>query len=298
MQVQVQELQQLITDDARSFIDARRVLNKLARSTPSVWLARATSPPQPPAIEQTVQSHSAFAAVVCSNMHGNVSFDILCTPGHTDVLNAVCLALMDHYKDIKAFKFTGVDKSIAGHLEDAYTSLGCMKLHYEPCDRMRLSATPSEVLELPGAAYVMDTLALSDVQDVNDNWTYKSSYSMDLITDMISKYHTTCIRLKSTGKAVCWVLEYPDGSIGMLFTQPEHRSKGLAKICMQDIVKKLLAAGSDEVFCYVTKGNVASCAVLNSVGFVSSGDFIWMGFSRPAGAVEDALARGVVLPGP
>jgi hypothetical protein len=294
MQAQGQELEQLIKCDARSHKDGRRILNKLARSRPDVWLARPSSILQPSTTEPTTDSPSSFAAAMCSNAHGNVSFDILCTPSHIDGLEAVCLALMEHYQDIKAFKFAGVDQAIAKVVEAIFSARGCKKLYNEPCDRMSLSVAPSNVQHLQDPSYIMDTLALSDVQVVNDNWTYKSPYSVDLITEMISKYHTSCIRLKSTGEAVCWVLEYPDGSVGMLFTQPEHRRKGLAKICMQDISRKVLAAGGGEVYCYATKPNIASYTMLTSLGFVSTGDFIWMAFSRPAGA----SGHGAVLPGP
>ena len=64
----------------------------------------------------------------------------------------------------------------------------------------------------------------------------------------------------------------------LLHTLPEHRRLGLAKVCMQDLARKVLL-GSEEVFCFVTLENDASRALLSGLGFEPSGRFVWMAFA-------------------
>lgn len=56
--------------------------------------------------------------------------------------------------------------------------------------------------------------------------------------------YTTLVRPVAGGAPVCWVLTHADGSLGALYTLPEWRRKGLAKLVVAERLRAM-AAGSD-----------------------------------------------------
>lgn len=59
------------------------------------------------------------------------------------------------------------------------------------------------------------------------------------------------------GKPVCWCLCHLEGSLGMLYTLPEHRHKGYALEVMTALCNQLIAQGNTP-YAYIVCDNVAS----------------------------------------
>lgn len=79
------------------------------------------------------------------------------------------------------------------------------------------------------------------------------------------------------GKLIGWVLTHPDGQIGALHVDKEHRKRGIAKKLMQAITKQAINEGRVPG-CEVKKENEASTKVVTGVGFSHTGQEIWIIF--------------------
>ena len=65
---------------------------------------------------------------------------------------------------------------------------------------------------------------------------------------------------------VAWVIEYPSGEIGHLYTVEEHRQKGQATVVMREMCKKVIARG-DLPLCVTTYDN-PTYGLLKKLGFL------------------------------
>jgi GNAT superfamily N-acetyltransferase len=82
------------------------------------------------------------------------------------------------------------------------------------------------------------------------------------------------------GELVSWCMIYKYGALGMLFTQPEHRGKGLAKAAVRALLLLLRESPTDmrcPPFCYIERDNDASRALFISLGFLRIDDVLWAG---------------------
>ena len=59
------------------------------------------------------------------------------------------------------------------------------------------------------------------------------------------------------GAPVCWCLLHLEKSLGMLYTEPQHRHKGYALEVMTSLCNKVIALG-DVPYAYIVQDNVAS----------------------------------------
>lgn len=138
---------------------------------------------------------------------------------------------------------------------------------------------------VPGSDLGVDLLPLSieDAPTVNDNWKYKSNYSITAVRGLIAS-GLPCLgaRCRATGRLVGWVLTQPYGAIGMLFTMPEYRGRGVARILIRSLLGLWLKHEPPfqcASFCYVTPDNDASMAAFRALGFSKMADQEWVGLS-------------------
>jgi len=74
---------------------------------------------------------------------------------------------------------------------------------------------------------------------------------------------TKCLRLHPSsavyvdGNPVCWCLVHAEGSLGMLYTVPQHRRKGYALQVMKDLTDKVIKRGKIP-FAFIVVDNEAS----------------------------------------
>ncbi|CAF1152973.1 unnamed protein product [Rotaria magnacalcarata] len=129
-------------------------------------------------------------------------------------------------------------------------------------------ACPSDIVIRP--------LSLSDASTVNDFWEYKSPSSLYRISHEIKyslAYGASCDE-----KLIGWCLKRYDGSIGNVFIKPEARRRGLASILNAYMASKILEK-EEQVYCFVTKDNVASFNMLQQIGYKRTADADWLVFT-------------------
>lgn len=80
------------------------------------------------------------------------------------------------------------------------------------------------------------------------------------------------------GKPVSWALIHGDGSMGMMFTLPEHREEGYARTITKALTRKVLERGL-KPFLYVSKTNRPSLSLVRSCGFTRHGEHVYIGLS-------------------
>ncbi|XP_020365750.1 glycine N-acyltransferase-like protein 3 isoform X3 [Rhincodon typus] len=95
-----------------------------------------------------------------------------------------------------------------------------------------------------------------------------SSYTMVLqdpkdLLDITSEHY--CI-LDETDNPVSWLLTYPYGAMGLLYTLPEHRRKGYAKLLVTKMVKVLQNLGYP-IYCFIEDENSRSYQLFQKLGF-------------------------------
>lgn len=76
--------------------------------------------------------------------------------------------------------------------------------------------------------------------------------------------------------AAAWILEYHNGSIGMLYAREPYRGRGYGRIVVQALTAELASAhahGDRAVppFCYVAEDNAASLRIFEGLGFARRG---------------------------
>lgn len=114
----------------------------------------------------------------------------------------------------------------------------------------------------------ISSLDPSHVDMVNSTWKFggdESGYRN--IDNLIRNFPSCCLRDKH-GQLVAWVLMYDYCAIGMLYTLPEHRGKGYAKVLVSFMVKRLRAEGYP-VYCYIEEDNEVSYRLFKNLGFIN-----------------------------
>jgi GNAT superfamily N-acetyltransferase len=107
---------------------------------------------------------------------------------------------------------------------------------------------------------------------VSRNWQHGKR--VEYIRWRIKKGPSAAVYLK--GKPVSWALTHGDGSMGIMFTLPEHRSHGYARTITNALTQKVLDRGH-KPFLYVSKTNHPSLSLVTSCGFVRRGEHVYIG---------------------
>uniref|UniRef100_A0AAY5K3J6 Glycine N-acyltransferase-like protein n=1 Tax=Esox lucius TaxID=8010 RepID=A0AAY5K3J6_ESOLU len=106
----------------------------------------------------------------------------------------------------------------------------------------------------------------SHIDLLNKNWKFGGgSLGYRTIKHLITHYPTGCIT-DDQGQPVCWILLYDYHAMGMLYTLPEHRGKGLARALVNSMSRRLYAE-SFPVYCFIEEGNTMSHSLFTSLGF-------------------------------
>lgn len=100
-----------------------------------------------------------------------------------------------------------------------------------------------------------------------------------MIRNMIANFPSCCV-LDSEGTPVSWMLTYASCAMGMLYTLPEHRGKGYAKVVICSMAKRLQAEGYP-VYCFIEEENRVSYQLFKSMGFTEDPSHreTWFGFN-------------------
>uniref|UniRef100_A0A665W385 Glycine N-acyltransferase-like protein n=1 Tax=Echeneis naucrates TaxID=173247 RepID=A0A665W385_ECHNA len=138
----------------------------------------------------------------------------------------------------------------------------------------RLSAsrllTLEDVSRLPSidsSGISLSSLNESHIDMVKAKWKFsgKEGAAKSMIRNMIVNFPSCCV-LDAEGKPVSWILTYSSSAIGMLYTLPEHRRKGYAKVLVHAMARRFHAEAYP-VFCFIEEENIVSYRLFKSFGF-------------------------------
>ncbi|XP_035260662.1 glycine N-acyltransferase-like protein 3 isoform X6 [Anguilla anguilla] len=119
-------------------------------------------------------------------------------------------------------------------------------------------------------------LTTAHAELVNSTWKYGSrECSYNSIVSYISNYPSLCVTAED-GTPVSWLLLYHHSALGLLYTSPEHRRKGHARLLVTTMARALLEQGRP-VYGFVEEDNVASYSLFTSLGFSHKPDYrpVW-----------------------
>uniref|UniRef100_A0A672JJ16 Glycine N-acyltransferase-like protein n=1 Tax=Salarias fasciatus TaxID=181472 RepID=A0A672JJ16_SALFA len=123
----------------------------------------------------------------------------------------------------------------------------------------------------------ISSLKPSHVSLVNQTWKFGGNQqSYNFIRHLISNFPSCCI-MDEHGQPVSWILVYDYGAMGILYTLPEHRGKGYAKVLISTMAKKLLAE-SHPVYCFIEEENSLSYKLFKNLGFIEDPSYrvVWL----------------------
>ena len=86
-------------------------------------------------------------------------------------------------------------------------------------------------VQLP-EGYVLGLLDPSEASVCASTWAYSNASAVSMFSTTIAQLPSACIRHEGSGELAAWILMRYDGSLGVLFTQPQHRGRGLARAVM------------------------------------------------------------------
>ncbi|XP_029963081.1 glycine N-acyltransferase-like protein 3 isoform X1 [Salarias fasciatus] len=115
---------------------------------------------------------------------------------------------------------------------------------------------------------------------VNQTWKFGGNQQgYNNIRHLISNFPSCCI-MDEHGQPVSWILVYHYGALGILYTLPEHRGKGYAKVLISTMAKKLLAE-SHPVYCFIEEDNSLSYKLFKNLGFIEDPSYraVWLEFN-------------------
>ncbi|XP_054455882.1 glycine N-acyltransferase [Anoplopoma fimbria] len=147
------------------------------------------------------------------------------------------------------------------------------------CHLMRLEDV-SNLPSLDSTGISLRSLDESHVGLVNQTWKFgKNEGSLRMIGNMLANFPSCCV-LDREGKPASWILTYASCAMGMLYTLPEHRGKGYAKVLISAIAKRLHAQGYP-VYCFIEEENQVSHRLFKSLGFIEDPSYreAWFGFN-------------------
>ncbi|CAK6951732.1 glycine N-acyltransferase [Scomber scombrus] len=127
----------------------------------------------------------------------------------------------------------------------------------------------------------LSSLDESHVSLVNQTWKFADSEgSVRMIRNMIMNFPSCCV-LDAEGQPVSWILTYATCALGMLYTLPEHRGKGYAKVLVSAMAKRFYAHGYP-VYCFIEEENAVSYKLFKNLGFTEDPSYraTWFGFSE------------------
>lgn len=148
------------------------------------------------------------------------------------------------------------------------------------CHVLRLE-DPSHLPEIDSGNIQVSSLDESHISLVNEAWKFgRGEHSMKFIQNLVRNFPSCCV-LDDNGQPVAWILTYDYSAMGMLYTMPQHRRKGYAKILISAISKKLFYMGYP-VFCFIEEENLFSLNLFKSMGFKDEPSYrnAWFTFNQ------------------
>jgi GNAT superfamily N-acetyltransferase len=145
------------------------------------------------------------------------------------------------------------------------------------CDFVTNSKDTGAPLPEDTEDYIVKELEPADAPIVARHWNYGLWNQPHAYTRMcIEQNPSAGVYSKKTGELMSWVIHYSFGSLGMLHTPVKFRGKGLAKVAMNYIMRRIWDRGLIPAT-GIEPRNAISYKLLTGLGFevVQSIDFIF-----------------------
>ncbi|XP_070771874.1 glycine N-acyltransferase-like protein 3 [Enoplosus armatus] len=124
------------------------------------------------------------------------------------------------------------------------------------------------------------SLNLTHVDLVNKTWKFGgNAKGYNNINNLINNFPSCCIT-DGQGQPVAWILVYDYCAMGLLYTLPEHRGKGYAKVLVSTMAKRLHAQGYP-VYVFIEEENAVSYRLFKNLGFIDDPSYraVWFEFN-------------------
>ncbi|KAM6972426.1 glycine N-acyltransferase [Aplochiton taeniatus] len=128
------------------------------------------------------------------------------------------------------------------------------------------------------AGFALRPLNPDDAELVNQTWKYGGTQnSLNSVLSYISLHPSLCVVRAGETSPVAWLLLYHHAALGLLYTLPQHRNQGYAKLLVSSMSHHLLRTGHP-VYCFVEEGNEASYRLFTSLGFTEKPSYrsVWV----------------------
>ncbi|XP_061816062.1 glycine N-acyltransferase-like protein 3 [Nerophis lumbriciformis] len=153
-------------------------------------------------------------------------------------------------------------KEVASNRQVSYKPMVSAHLLYLPDHSSLITPVFDSALESR-----VSPLSPSHVDLVNQTWKFGGDeHGYNKIKVQVSNMPSCCIT-DDQGRPVSWILLYEYMAMGMLYTLPEHRRKGYAKVLVYTMAQTLLNQGYP-VFCFIEEENTVSYKLFKSLGFI------------------------------
>uniref|UniRef100_A0A671QCH8 Glycine N-acyltransferase-like protein n=1 Tax=Sinocyclocheilus anshuiensis TaxID=1608454 RepID=A0A671QCH8_9TELE len=107
---------------------------------------------------------------------------------------------------------------------------------------------------------------------VNSTWKYGGDHnSYNSVQNYITHNPSLCVIEEGGTEPVSWLLVYQHAALGLLYTLPQHRREGYAKLLVSVMAENLLDRGHP-VYCFVEKENDSFYKLFTSLGLSSIND--------------------------
>ncbi|XP_036403043.1 glycine N-acyltransferase-like protein 3 [Megalops cyprinoides] len=275
----------LSTDELQQ---AERILQShLPKSSKIYGLIFGVNRNKPHFLEFVVDSWPDFTTIICRpNPESEHSLDYTkkVSVFSTDEKILKRMLAEDNAIDWSTYFFVGgFDIRHATMLKEISSSKGVPVREFTLVHLMTLQ-DPSLLPELTvnsDAVTRISSLNESHIDLVNKTWKFggdEKGYKN--IKKLVSHFPTCCIT-DEKGQPVSWVLVYDYCALGLLYTLPEHRGKGYAKILISTIARRLHAQGYP-VYCFIEEENELSYRLFKNLGFTEDPTYraAWFEFNH------------------
>ncbi|XP_060943086.1 glycine N-acyltransferase [Limanda limanda] len=242
-----------------------------------VLLNRVSSDP----VQVLVDTWPHFTVIVCRPMHvqkGDLFKDILFfatdealmeeTIRKSSILDwtkFLCLAIS--HRHMETFNAVASEKHVSSK-----------KLAV--CHMMILEDV-SKLPSVDSSGISLGSLDESHIGWVSQTWKFANDdEAVGMIRNMIANFPSCCV-LDAQRRPVSWILTYASCAMGMLYTLPEHRGKGYAKVLISTMAKRLHTQDYP-VYCFIEEENLVSYRLFKTMGFTEDPTYrqAWLAFNE------------------
>ncbi|CAJ1067733.1 glycine N-acyltransferase-like [Xyrichtys novacula] len=193
---------------------------------------------------------SFFKDILIFATDGAILTEIIKKPAVMDWTKQLCIEF--NHQHVEVFRTVASEKGVPGH-------------EHGVCHVMILEDV-SNLPSIDSSGVSLSSLDESHISLLNQTWKFgKCDEALRMIQDILTHFPSCCM-LDAEGKPVAWILVYSSSAMGMLYTLPEHRGKGYAKVLIYTMAKRLHAEGYP-VYCFIEEDNTLSYRLFKNLGF-------------------------------